>query len=208
MEFAKEFSYLFENELIQEIDKYKVVKKYHQNDVIIEVGDQLESVPFILEGAIKILKEDKNGEELLLYYLEAGDTCSMTISTGMGKNKSKIRAVVEEEATVLFIPLNKSFEWLGKYDSWRNFIFSNYEAKFIELLEAIDSLAFSNMEERVLKYLSDKAKVLGTLELSNTHQDIAEDLHSSRVVISRILKKLEQDSKLKIHRNRILLFEI
>lgn len=208
MEFVEEFSYLFESELIQEIEKYKVVKKYHQNDVIIEVGDQLDYVPFILQGAIKILKEDKNGEELLLYYLESGDTCSMTISTGMGKNKSKIRAVVEEEAVVLFIPLNKSFEWLGKYDSWRNFIFSNYEAKFTELLDAIDSLAFSNMEERVLKYLSDKAKVLGTLELSNTHQDIAEDLHSSRVVISRILKKLEQESKLEIHRNRILLFDI
>jgi CRP/FNR family transcriptional regulator len=205
MSFFDDYSYLFEAELLREIEKNKITKKVPSHEIIIEVGEDIKFVPFILEGAIKVLREDENGDDLLLYYLEAGDTCTMTLTCCMGKKKSKIKAVAEEDSLMLMIPLEKSFEWLGKYDSWRSFIFSSYEAKFTELLDAIDSLAFFNMEERILKYLSDKAKVLGTLELSNTHQEIAEDLHSSRVVVSRILKKLENDNLLEIHRNKIIL---
>jgi CRP/FNR family transcriptional regulator, anaerobic regulatory protein len=208
MEFVEEFSYLFEKELIEDINKSKSIKTYQENEIILEMGETISSIPFIVEGAVKVIREDQNGDELLLYYLESGDTCTMTLSCCLGKKKSKIKAVAEEKTTLMFIPMEKSSEWLGKYESWRNFIFSSYEAKFTEMLDAIDALAFFNMEDRVMKYLTDKAKVLGNLELSNTHQEIAEDLHSSRVVISRILKKLELEGKLKITRNKIQIFEI
>lgn len=208
MEFSSDFAYLFEKELIEDIDKVKIIKKFKENEIILEAGENINFIPFIIEGAVKVIREDQNGDDLLLYYLESGDTCTMTLSCCLGKKKSKIKAVAEENSILMFIPMEKSSEWLGKYESWRNFIFSNYEAKFTELLDAIDAIAFYNMEERVLKYLKDKAKVLGSLELSSTHQEIAEDLHSSRVVISRILKKLELEKFLKITRNKIELFEI
>jgi CRP/FNR family transcriptional regulator len=208
MEFVQEFSYLFEKELIEDINKSKTIRKFREGDIILEMGEAINFIPFIIEGAIKVIREDQNGEELLLYYLESGDTCTMTLSCCLGKKKSKIKAVAEEDSTLLFIPMGKSSEWLGKYESWRNFIFSSYEAKFTEMLDAIDALAFFNMEDRVMKYLNDKAKVLGSLELSNTHQQIAEDLHSSRVVISRVLKKLEIEKRLEIQRNKIILSTI
>jgi CRP/FNR family transcriptional regulator len=208
MEFVEEFSYLFEKELIDDINKSKIIKNFDENEIILEMGETISFIPFILEGAVKVIREDQNGDELLLYYLESGDTCTMTLSCCLGKKKSRIKAVAEEKSKLLFIPMEKSSAWLGKFESWRNFIFSSYEAKFTEMLDAIDALAFFNMEDRVMKYLTDKAKVLGNLELSNTHQEIAEDLHSSRVVISRVLKKLELEGKLKITRNKIQIFEI
>jgi CRP/FNR family transcriptional regulator, anaerobic regulatory protein len=201
-------AYLFEDDLINEIDKNKSIKKFKEGDIIIEVGQEVKFLPFVIEGAIKVLREDPNGEELLLYYLEAGETCTMTITCCLGKKKSKVKAIADTDATLLSIPSYLSIEWLGKYETWRNFVLTNYESKINELLEAIDSLAFYNMEERIKKYLSDKAKVLGTLELELTHQEIAEDLHSSRVVVSRLLKKMEIKKELKINRNKIYLAEI
>jgi CRP/FNR family transcriptional regulator, anaerobic regulatory protein len=204
----EEISYLFESELIREMEQFKLIKKYHENDIIIEVGQEIVYLPFVIDGAIKVMREDDKGDELLLYYLEAGDTCSMTITCCVGKKKSKIKAVSDTDSTLLFLPAAKANEWLGKYESWRNFILTNYDNKLNELLEAIDALAFYNMEERILKYLKDKAKVTGNLELDLTHQEIAEDLHSSRVVISRLLKKMELNKELTIHRNKIFLKSI
>ena len=204
----EQISYLFEDELIKEIEKNKIIKHFKENDIIIESGQEVLYLPFVIEGAIKVLREDNNGEELLLYYLEAGDTCTMTLTCCLGHKKSKIKAVADNDCTLLFVPANFSTIWMAKYESWRNFILQNYENKINEMLEAIDSLAFHNMEERIIKYLIDKAKVLGNLELELTHQEIAEDLHSSRVVISRILKKIENKGELKIHRNKIILTSI
>lgn len=201
-------AYLFEEDLIKEIDKNKSIRKFAEGDIIIEAGQEVKFLPFVIEGAIKVLREDPNGEELLLYYLEAGETCTMTITCCLGKKKSKVKAIADTNATLLSIPAHLSIEWLGKYESWRNFVLTNYESKINELLEAIDSLAFYNMEERIKKYLIDKAKVLGTLELELTHQEIAEDLNSSRVVVSRLLKKMEIKKELKINRNKIYLAEI
>lgn len=201
-------AYLFEDDLIKEIDKNKSVKKFKEGDIVIEVGQEVKFLPFVIEGAIKVLREDPNGEELLLYYLEAGETCTMTITCCLGKKKSKVKAIADTDATLLSIPSYLSIEWLGKYESWRNFVLTNYESKINELLEAIDSLAFYNMEERIKKHLTDKAKLIGSLELNLTHQEIAEDLHSSRVVVSRLLKKMELKKELTIHRHKIILTEI
>lgn len=198
-------AYLFEEELIKEIDKNKSIRKFAEGDIIMEPGQEVKFLPFVIEGAIKVMRENPNGEELLLYYLEAGETCTMTITCCLGKKKSKVKAIADTDTSVLSIPSYLSIEWLVKYESWRNFVLTNYESKINELLEAIDSLAFSNMEERIKKYLVDKAKVLGSLELELTHQKIAEDLHSSRVVVSRILKKMELKNGLKIKRNKIYL---
>jgi CRP/FNR family transcriptional regulator len=157
----------------------------------------------LISGAIKILREDFDEGELLLYFIEKGDTCAMTMACCLGETKSEIRAIAENKGSVVMIPVSKMEEWLGKYKSWRNFVFNSYNNRLKEMLTAIDNLAFMNMNERLLNYLYDKSEVNKSLFIYSTHQDIAHDLHTSRVVISRLLKALEKEGKLKLHRASI-----
>ena len=151
----------------------------------------------------EINERSENGDELLLYFLERGDTCAMTLTCCMGQSKSRIRAIAETDGAMLMIPVEKMEEWLTKYKTWRNFVFDSYNVRLNEMLEAIDTLAFMNLDERLYKYLTDKAKVIGDTEIKNTHQEIAYEMHTSRVVISRLLKALELQGKIKLHRNKI-----
>ena len=153
----------------------------------------------------RILREDKEGDELLLYFLEKGDTCAMTLSCCLGDKKSEIRAVSETKAKLIMIPIQKMEEWSTKYKSWRNFVFESYHNRLNEMLTTIDSIAFLKMDERLLKYLGDKARISNDGIVHNTHQEIAYELHTSRVVISRLLKKLENLGKIELHRNYILI---
>lgn len=197
------YGYIFEEALLYEIEKVAVYKEFKAEDTLIEIGDYIKSMPLLLNGAIKILREDDKGDELLLYFLERGDTCAMTLTCCMGKSKSKIRAVAENDGAMFMIPIEKMEEWLTQYKTWRNFVFESYNIRLNEMLEAIDTLAFMNLDERLYKYLTDKAKVIGTTQINNTHQQIAYDMHTSRVVISRLLKSLELQGKIKLHRNKI-----
>ena len=197
------YSYIFEEALLDEIAKVAVYKEFKADDYLIEIGDYIKTMPLLLTGAIKILREDENGDELLLYFLERGDTCAMTLTCCMGQSKSRIRAIAETDGAMLMIPVEKMEEWLTKYKTWRNFVFDSYNVRLNEMLEAIDTLAFMNLDERLYKYLTDKAKVIGDTEIKNTHQEIAYEMHTSRVVISRLLKALELKGKIKLHRNKI-----
>jgi CRP/FNR family transcriptional regulator len=197
------YGYIFEEALIDEIVKVATFKEFKADDYLIEIGDYIKSMPLLLHGAIKILREDENGDELLLYFLERGDTCAMTLTCCMGQAKSRIRAIAETDGSLIMIPIEKMEDWLTKYKTWRNFVFDSYNVRLMEMLEAIDTLAFMNLDERLYKYLTDKAKVIGNTEIHNTHQEIAYEMHTSRVVISRLLKALEIEGKIKLHRNKI-----
>ena len=197
------YSYIFEEALLDEIAKVAIYKEFKADDYLIEIGDYIKTMPLLLTGAIKILREDENGDELLLYFLERGDTCAMTLTCCMGQSKSRIRAIAETDGAMLMIPVEKMEEWLTKYKTWRNFVFDSYNVRLNEMLEAIDTLAFMNLDERLYKYLTDKAKVIGDTEIKNTHQEIAYEMHTSRVVISSLLKALELQGKIKLHRNKI-----
>lgn len=197
------YGYIFEEALLDEIAKVAVYKEFKADDYLIEIGDYIKTMPLLLTGAIKILREDENGDELLLYFLERGDTCAMTLTCCMGQSKSRIRAIAETDGAMLMIPVEKMEEWLTKYKTWRNFVFDSYNVRLNEMLEAIDTLAFMNLDERLYKYLTDKAKVIGDTEIKNTHQEIAYEMHTSRVVISRLLKALELQGRIKLHRNKI-----
>ncbi|CAM3947768.1 MULTISPECIES: Crp/Fnr family transcriptional regulator [Flavobacterium] len=201
------YGYIFEEDLLLEIENVAIYKEFKAEDNLIEIGDYIKSMPLLLHGAIKILREDENGDELLLYFLERGDTCAMTLTCCMGQSKSKIRAIAENNVQLFMIPVEKMEEWLTKYKTWRNFVFESYNIRLNEMLEAIDTLAFMNLDERLYKYLTDKAKVIGKTEILNTHQQIAQDMHTSRVVISRLLKSLELQGKIKLHRNKIEILE-
>ncbi len=199
---------IFEPELLKEIEEVGVFKKVEQGHRLIEIGDSIVTMPLLLNGVIKILREDDNGDELLLYFIEKGDTCAMTFSCCMGNSKSEIRAVAETDAELLMVPIQKMEIWMAQHKGWRRFILDSYHTRMTELLETVDTLAFLKMDERLFKHLQDKAKVNQNDVLHATHQEIAYDLHTSRVVVSRLLKKLENEGKIKLHRNQIKILEL
>lgn len=208
VELKNSYGYLFEDELLQEISEIGTFKKFFESTTIIDIDTYITSMPLLINGAIKILREDDKGDELVLYYLEKGDTCAMTLSCCMGQTKSKIRAVTETDVELIMIPKEKMGEWLSKYKSWQEFILQSYHNRLQEFIEAIDTIAFLNMDKRLLKYLKDKAMVNNNDVIAVTHQQIANDLYTSRVVISRLLKSLERNGLIKLNRNQIQLLEL
>ncbi|MFN8326448.1 Crp/Fnr family transcriptional regulator [Flavobacterium sp.] len=209
IELLKEtYGFIFEEKLIEEIAKVSLLRDFKEGDVLIDFGDYIRKMPLLINGAIKILREDFDEGELLLYFIERGDTCAMTMACCMGNIKSEIRAVAETNGQVVMIPVEKMEEWLGKYKSWRNYVFNSYNNRLKEMLSAIDSLAFLNMEDRLLNYLIEKSKINSSREIHNTHQEIAYDLNTSRVVVSRLLKALEKTGRIKLHRASIELIPL
>ncbi|SOE20154.1 CRP/FNR family transcriptional regulator, anaerobic regulatory protein [Spirosomataceae bacterium TFI 002] len=201
------FSFLFEPELIDEICQSGKLKEFDIDACIVDIGDKIEFMPLVVSGSIKIMVEDKEGDELLLYYLEVGDTCAVTLNCCTHKAKSTIRAIAESKVEVLFVPAEKMEDWMVKYKSWRNYILESYNTRLNEMVGAIDNLVFNSMEDRIKKYLRDKAFVGKSSSLHITHNDIANDLHSSRVVISRLMKKLEKEGIIKQNRHKVEFLE-
>jgi len=202
------FSHLFEDELLREIETVGNIKEVSEGDKLIEIGDYMRSMPLLISGAIKILREDRKGDELLLYFLEPGDTCAMTLTCCLGQKRSEVRALAELDTVLIMVPVQKMEEWMGKYRGWRNFVLASYHARVMEMLDTIDSIAFLNMDERLMKYLQDKSNISKTDVIVSTHQEIAYELHTSRVVVSRLLKKLETMGKIAMNRNSITLLDL
>lgn len=207
-ELNESYGHLFEDELLEDISKVGFRKEIPEGFKLLEIGDYIKSMPLLLSGAIKVLREDHDGDELLLYYLEKGETCSMTMTCCLGHKQSEIRAVAETDAQLIMVPVGKMEEWTAKYKSWRNFVFESYHNRINELLTTLDSIAFYQMDERLVHYLKKKAHVNNDKVIRYTHQEIAYDLHTSRVVISRLLKKLEQLGKIELHRNYLIILNL
>jgi len=197
------YSVVFEKELLDEIAEVGAYKKVKENDLLLDIGDTFNHIPLILTGAIKISRETKKGDEIVLYFLERGDTCTITFGSGLQSSKSKVRGIAEKDSELIFIPVGKLEEWLVKFHSWRSFVIDSYDIRLNEMLEAIDTLAFLKMDERLFKYLTDKVQIMRSMVLNTTHQEIAVDLNTSRVVVSRLLKQLENEGKIKLFRNKI-----
>lgn len=207
-ELKESYGRQFEDALIHEIVQAGTLKKVPEGSKLIEIGEFVKGMPLLISGVIKVLREDKDGDELLLYYLEKGDTCSMTMTCCMGDFKSEIRAIAETDAKLIMVPVRKMEEWMAKYKSWRGFVMESYHERLNELLVTLDSIAFENMDSRLVAYLKEKSRVNNENILHNTHQEIAYELHTSRVVISRLLKKLEQLGKIELHRNHIRILDL
>ncbi len=202
-ELTELYGHIFEEELLEEINRIGVIREFTDGEKLMDIGQYIKSMPLLVSGVIKVLREDKGGNELLLYFLHDGDTCAMTMVCCVGQIKSEVRVVAETDTKVIMIPVAKMEEWLTAYQSWRNFVLNTYHTRLNELLDTVDSIAFLKMDERLLKYLKDKIKVTNSKVIYGTHQEIAYDLNTSRVVVSRLLKKLENMEKVKLHRNYI-----
>ncbi len=200
----EDYSSIFEKELINEIIEIGTLQVLKKGEILIDIDDEMTHIPLIVDGVIKIMREDDKGDEIALYYLERGNTCAISFANCINRKKSLFRGIVTRDAEGIFIPVEMVGVWLQKYDSWRTFIIDSYHVRLIEMVESIDRLAFLNLEERLYKTLIDKVNITKDNTLIITHQEIADDMNTSRVVVSRILKRLENEGHITISRNRII----
>lgn len=189
--------------LIEEIKSVGRPKNVDAGQVLIQQGSGSKEVPFVISGNLRISRSDNEGNEMFLYYLQGGETCAMSITCCIEGKKSNFSAVAEENTELWMVPMQYLDEWLIKYPNFKKFIFNAYQLRFDELLNAIDSMAFMKMDQRLFKYLLDIKQATGSYKVHKTHEQIANELNSSRVVISRLLKQLEREGKIEQFRNKI-----
>jgi CRP/FNR family transcriptional regulator len=195
----------FEPALLMEIQQFGEVKHFSEGDIIMDYGKYIRMMPIIVKGTIKVLRMDETGNEILLYYLSSNESCSMAYSCCMEAKKSEVKAIAEDDGELIAIPHLKLEEWLCKYASWKSYIMRSFNERFLELLKSIESIAFHKLDERLIAYLKEKQRHTGSSVIKASHHLIADDLHTSRVVVSRLLKQLENDKKIILYRNEIKL---
>ncbi|WP_421871075.1 Crp/Fnr family transcriptional regulator [Marinoscillum sp.] len=192
-----------EPKLAEEIMTIGRLKKVKAGGVVISPESDSNEMPIVLEGLLKVMRQDKNGNEVFLYFLEGGETCAMSITCCIEGKKKAFHVVAEEDSILWMVPMGHIDSWVARYPSFRKFVFEAYQTRFDEMLNTIDSVVFLKMDERLYKYLLDKKQASGTFVINKTHQEIANELNTSRVVVSRLLKQLEREEKIEQHRNRI-----
>ncbi|WP_299986628.1 Crp/Fnr family transcriptional regulator [uncultured Pontibacter sp.] len=192
----------FEQLLLDDILAHSAIREVEEGEEVMRTGQYIRSTVLLLSGLLKVYREDDEGNEFLMYYLEPGSACAMSMMCTARDEQSQIMAKAVTEAEVILIPSHLSEQWLAKYKSWHNFVIASYRQRFEELLQTLDSIAFKGLDERLLFYLKRHVKVSGK-EIRLSHQQIALELNSSREVISRLLKKLEQTGAITLHRNYI-----
>jgi CRP/FNR family transcriptional regulator len=189
--------------LLDEIEKNATIKTFKSGEIIMRTGQYVKSTLLLIEGSIKVFRENEEGDEFLMYFLEPGEACAISLICASKMEASQIMAKSMEETTVILVPIQLMDEWMSKYKSWYYFVLETYRNRFEELLLLIDNVAFRNMDERLQFYLNRHASVNQSNILNLSHQQIADELNSSREVISRLLKKMEQRKMLMLHRNYI-----
>ncbi len=197
------FKNIFEQELLDEIEVLAEHASFVAGDVIMDFGQTVRQMPIITKGSVKISRQDEDGHELFLYYINLHETCAMTFTCCMMRNVSEIKAVAEDDVEMLLLPIDLMDKWMMKYTTWKSYIMRTIMLRFNELLKTIDQIAFQKLDERLIHYLLEKSKNSGSSVITLSHQMIADDLATSRVVISRLLKKLENDKKILLYRNQI-----
>lgn len=190
--------------LLAEINQYARQRTFKKGENLIAPGDEILFIPIVLSGSIRVLRSDSEGNEVFLYYLYPGQTCAMSVTCCQAGKKSLVRAVAEDETEVLQIPVQLAGEWY-KYNEWKAYISNNYSNRFAELLEVIDLIAFNHMDKQLLHYLQERCKALGNKTLEITHQEIADELHTHREAISRLLRSMEKQKLVVLSRNSIQL---
>ncbi|HJS55401.1 MAG TPA: Crp/Fnr family transcriptional regulator [Chitinophagaceae bacterium] len=198
----------FEPELIEMLDKNAIERTFYAGEVIMRTGQYIKSTMLVLSGRIKIYRQNDEGGEFLIYYLGPGDACAISLICALQSQTSEITAKAIEDTDVLMLPVQLMDELMNKFKSWSHFVIQTYRNRFDEMLSVIDNIAFRNMDERLEFYLKRAKTDSGKMILNLTHQQIADDLNSSREVISRLLKKMEQLGKIRLNRNSIELVNL
>ena len=199
----KKFDFLLEQGLRAEFDQVGIKLDFNTGDIIIEPNKYIKVIPILLKGTIKVIRETNEGNELILYYIKAGQSCAVSLSTSLMNKLSNIKAIAEEKVELIAIPSSTSVKWYDSYASWRMFVLRTMDNRYDEIINALDSVAFKKIDERLMDYLKAKTEAVQSNILNITHQEIANELSTSREVISRSLKQLEQKGILKLFRNKV-----
>ncbi|MEK9830187.1 MAG: Crp/Fnr family transcriptional regulator [Schleiferiaceae bacterium] len=190
--------------LLADILKHGRFCTFHAGDLIAEPGMPVDFVPLILKGNLRVMRrDDDNDRELFLYFLTAGSTCSSTINCCMTGKRVTVEVVVEEETDMVCIPNEYASSWIKVHPEWLEFVLRSYQLRFEEALHALDEVAFRQLDERLWNFLQEKARLTDGNLVEMSHSELAQALHSSREVVSRLLKKLESENRLELGRNRI-----
>ncbi|MBX3239115.1 MAG: Crp/Fnr family transcriptional regulator [Chitinophagaceae bacterium] len=192
-------------ELVEKLYQHSMSKTYEAGDVILNEKAYIRAIPIVTRGMIKVMRTEDDGREILLYYIKAGESCIMSFLGGLHNETSKVKAEVEEDAEVLFLPVDKVSLFIKEYPQWLDYIFRLYHKRFEELLNIINAIAFKKVDERLLALLQKKAEITGNKTINVTHEQLANELGTARVVVSRLLKQLEENGTVKLGRNKITL---
>lgn len=192
-------------DFLEKLEQNSTRKVYKAGDVILSEQSYIRYIPIVAKGTLKVIRTDEDGREILLYYIKSGESCVMSLLGGMHNETSKLKAEVEEDSEILFLPIDKASSFIKEYPQWLDYIFSMYHKRFEELLDIVNAIAFKKVDERILSLLHKKAALTKSKNIFNTHEQLANELGTSRVVVSRLLKQLEEAKKVALGRNKITL---
>ncbi|MBN1131510.1 MAG: Crp/Fnr family transcriptional regulator [Bacteroidales bacterium] len=193
----------FESALREAISKNGIVKTFHTGEELIREDQFIRAFPIVLKGLIKVCRTDQEGNELLLYYLKPGEVCTVSLTCCMDRTRSRVKAIAEEPSEAILLTVELIDSWITQYQTWKEFVMHAMKMRFDELLNTLDSIAFMKMDDRLVRFFSDRFKTTGLKIYKGSHQDIALSLNTSREVISRLLKEMERKKMIRISRNRI-----
>ena len=193
----------FEPALKEKLAEICTYREFEAGESMMQTGQYVKSTMLILEGRVKLYRQGEDGGEFFMYYLQPGNACALSIICATRQKKSEVMAKAVENTKVLLVPIDQLDELMHSYKSWYHFVLETYRNRFEEVLEVVDQVIFKGLDERLFFYLNNQREKLGTSDLKLTHQEIASDLGSSREVISRLLKKMEQKGFVHLHRNSL-----
>lgn len=197
-----------QKELVQQIAEAGELRTFKEGELLMRTGQYIRSTILVLEGLVKIYREDTDGNEFFMYYLDGGKACALSMICATRQDTSELTAKAVQDTTVIAIPLPFMDQWMQQYRSWYHFVVSTYRERFEELLLTIDHIAFRNMDERLVFYLKRHQEKLKSNNIPLTHSEIAQELNSSREVITRLLKKLSDKGMLRLHRQHIEIIDL
>jgi len=192
-------------ELIEKLYKNSIQKNYKAGSIILNENSHIRAIPIVMTGTLKVIRTEEDGREILLYYIKAGESCIMSFLGGLHNETSKVKAEVEEDAEILFLPIDKVSLFIKEYPQWLDYIFRLYHKRFEELLEIVNAIAFKKVDERLLTLLKKKSELTQSKTILITHEQLANELGTARVVVSRLLKQLEESNVVQLGRNKISL---
>ena len=204
---VKVYSPVFEAPLIKELQEKSMLVTASAGQGLMNPGQAIKVVPLVLSGTLKVSRINAEGQELLLYYVREGGGCAMTFSCGLMSIPSQVKGTAEDDLSMLCVAVSTMEEWMVKFPTWKKYIMGTIVHEFLDVIKSVDEVTFKKMDDRLVSYLKGKSKIAGSTVINLTHQQIADDMGTNRVVVSRLLKKLETDKRLILYRNQIKLLK-
>lgn len=189
----------------EKLSDYGFAKTFTEGETILNENAYIKAIPIVTNGSIRVMRTDEDGREILLYYIKAGESCIMSFLAGLHQDTSKVKAIAEEETEILFIPIDKVSLLIKEFPEWLDYIFRLYHKRFEELLEVVNAIAFKKLDERLLNFIKKKCELTKSQTLYVTHEQLANELGTARVVVSRLLKQMEDEGLVKLGRNKVSL---